>query len=325
MMTTTLADAHSVFLDLETVDQGDIDLGPLLESGTSWKLHRYTDPADVEDRIRDAHVVVSNKVVLDRQSIVSARRLGLICVAATGTNNVDLAAARAQGITVSNVTGYATAAVVQHVFGLVLALTTRLPNYQRAVAGGRWGNSRQFCLLDYPIRELGGLTLGIVGYGELGRGVAKVGEAFGMRVQISQRPGAPARPGRISLDDLLGEADVLSLHTPLADNTRNLIGARELALMKPDAILINTARGGIVDESSLAQALRKGHLGGAGVDVLAVEPPREGSPLLEPDIPNLIVTPHIAWASRQARQRLLDEVTANVRAFLEGNPRNRVA
>lgn len=325
MMTTTLADAHGVFLDLETVDQGDIDLGPLLESGTSWKLHRYTDPADVEDRIRDAHVVVSNKVVLDRQSIVSARRLGLICVAATGTNNVDLAAARAQGITVSNVTGYATAAVVQHVFGLVLALTTRLPNYQRAVAGGRWGNSRQFCLLDYPIRELGGLTLGIVGYGELGRGVAKVGEAFGMRVQISQRPGAPARPGRISLDDLLGEADVLSLHTPLADNTRNLIGARELALMKPDAILINTARGGIVDESSLAQALRKGHLGGAGVDVLAVEPPREGSPLLEPDIPNLIVTPHIAWASRQARQRLLDEVTANVRAFLEGKPRNRVA
>lgn len=325
MMTTTLADAHGVFLDLETVDQGDIDLGPLLESGTSWKLHRYTDPADVEDRIRDAHVVVSNKVVLDRQSIVSARRLGLICVAATGTNNVDLAAARAQGITVSNVTGYATAAVVQHVFGLVLALTTRLPDYQRAVAGGRWGNSRQFCLLDYPIRELGGLTLGIVGYGELGRGVAKVGEAFGMRVQISQRPGAPARPGRISLDDLLGEADVLSLHTPLADNTRNLIGARELALMKPDAILINTARGGIVDESSLAQALRKGHLGGAGVDVLAVEPPREGSPLLEPDIPNLIVTPHIAWASRQARQRLLDEVTANVRAFLEGNPRNRVA
>jgi glycerate dehydrogenase len=250
--------------------------------------------------------------------------LRLICIAATGTNNVDLAAARGRGIAVCNVTGYATASVVQHAFALILALTTRLAEHAAAARDGRWAASDLFCVLDFPFRELAGKALGIVGCGELGRGVARVAEAFGMTVLIAQRPGGPPQEGRLPLDELLARSDVVTLHLPLADNTRGLIGARELALMKPDALLIDTARGGIVDEAALVEALRCGRLGGAGVDVLAVEPPRGGSPLLDDPPPNLIVTPHVAWASREARQRLIEEVARNIEAFGEGRDRNRV-
>ena len=270
-------------------------------------------------------MVVTNKVVLDRDTLAGAEDLRLVCIAATGTNNVDLAAARELGIAVTNVARYATPAVVQHVFALILALTTRLPDYQRAVAAGAWQRHDAFCLLDHPIRELAGRTLGIVGFGELGQAVARVADAFGMSVLIAQRPGGPPQAGRLPLDALLPRVDVLSLHCPLTDATRGLIGARELGLMRRDALLINTARGGLVDEAALAAALRGGDLGGAGVDVLTREPPAEGNPLLAADIPHLIVTPHTAWASREARQRLLDEVAANIAAFLAGQTRNRVA
>jgi glycerate dehydrogenase len=269
-------------------------------------------------------VVVTNKVVLDRDHLRSTPSLKLVCVAATGTNNVDLEAARELGIAVANVSAYATPAVVQHVFALMLAHATRLAEYRKAVRDGAWARSDQFCLLDYPIRELASLTLGIVGYGELGRGVAKVAEAFGMRVLVAQRPGGPAEAGRLPLADLLPRVDVLSLHCPLTETTRNLIGGAELALMRRDALLINTARGGIVDEWALADALRRGVIGGAAVDVLTVEPPRDGNPLLDPALPNLIVTPHTAWASRESRQRLIDEVAANIHAFAGGTARNRV-
>jgi glycerate dehydrogenase len=239
---------------------------------------------------------------------------------------VDLDAAARRGIAVCNIRRYATPSVVQHVFALLLSLTRHLSDYQRAVQSGAWQRSGQFCLLDYPIRELGGLTLGIVGYGELGQAVAATAEqAFGMRVLIAQRPGGSAEPGRLPLQQLLPQVDVLSLHCPLTPETRGLIGAEELALMKPDALLINTARGGIVDEVALATALLAGRLGGAGIDVLASEPPGSDSPLLQQPIPNLIVTPHIAWASRQSRQRLLDQLAQNIAAFMAGRPQNLVS
>lgn len=321
--------AHGVLLDLGTLAQGDtdrsdIDLGPLREVCPHWDFHRRTAPEEAAARIRDADLVVTNKVVLDRGLLTAAPGLSLVCIAATGSNNLDLEAARALGIAVTNVTGYATPAVVQHVFALMLAHATGLFAYRRAVRDGAWARSEQFCLLDYPIRELTGRTLGIVGYGELGRGVASVAAAFGMEVLVAERPGGPPQEGRVPLADLLPRVDVLSLHCPLADNTRGLIGAAELALMKPDALLINTARGGIVDEAALADALRRGGIGGAAIDVLTREPPREGNPLLDPALPNLILTPHVAWASRESRQRLVVEVARNISAFAAGEARNRL-
>ncbi|EGV28213.1 Glycerate dehydrogenase [Thiorhodococcus drewsii AZ1] len=316
---------NGVLLDLATIDQGDLDLSSLDRVCGHWQRHAYTEPVDTLERLSHAQIAVTNKVALDRQTLTAANELRLVCVAATGTNNVDLEAARELGIAVANVARYATPAVVQHVFALILALTTRLPEYQRAVSSGAWQRHDRFCLMDYPIRELAGRTLGIVGFGELGQAVARVAEAFGLQVLIAQRPGGPSREGRLPLEALLPQVDVLTLHCPLTDTTRGLIGARELDLMRRDALLINTARGGIVDEQALAEALRRGTLGGAGIDVLSTEPPRGGNPLLAPDIPNLIVTPHIAWASREARQRMVDEVAANIEAFLAGKDRNRVA
>ena len=314
-----------VFLDRDSLDRHDLDLSLLQATLPEWRIYGTTAADETAARIANAEVVVSNKVLLDEAVLAQAPRLKLIAIAATGTNNVDLEAAARRGISVCNIRAYATPSVVQHVFALLLSLTRRLDDYQQAVRHGRWQQSDQFCLLDYPIRELGGLTLGIVGYGELGRAVAEVADkAFGMRILIAQRPGAPARPGRIGLHELLPQVDVLSLHCPLTETTRRLIGAAELALMKPGALLINTARGGLVDEPALAAALRESRLGGAGIDVLETEPPTTESPLLSGDIPNLIVTPHIAWASREARQRLADQLAENIRAFFAGTPQNLV-
>ena len=324
-MTGTNKLQRGVLLDRDTIDAGgDIDFAALVSMFSQWQAYDYTLKDDTIERIDGASVIISNKVMLDEKALRSVPGLKLVCIAATGTNNVDLEAAKALAIPVCNVRGYATATVSQHALALILALSTRLIDYHEAVRSGRWQQARQFCLLDYPIRELAGKTLGIVGYGELGRGVARLGEALGMKLLIAQRPGGPAEPGRIPLHELLPQVDVLSLHCPLTPETQNLIGAREFALMKRDAILINTARGGIVDEQALADALRQGRIGGAGVDVLTVEPPVKGNVLLDPDIPNLIVTPHSAWASRETRQRLVDELVTNIRAFLKGSVRNPV-
>lgn len=316
--------SKGVFLDVASVDRGDITWSPLKAFSHQWMWHEVTTSQQTLERIIDADLVISNKVVLDRLLLEACRDLKLICIAATGTNNVDLEAANELGIAVTNVTGYATASVVQHVFSLILSLVTRQQQYQQAVTRGDWQHATQFCLLNYPIWELSGKCLGIVGYGELGRAVAQVAEAFAMKVLVAQRPDGVPESGRLMLDELLPKVDVLSLHMPLAKNTRNLIGARELDLMKSHALLINTARGGIVDESALADALVNGDLGGAGVDVLSTEPPTDDNPLLNPNVPNLIVTPHIAWASLQARQRLVDSVAANIQAFQAGEFRNRV-
>ncbi|TVQ90774.1 MAG: glycerate dehydrogenase [Chromatiaceae bacterium] len=315
-----------VLLDLSSIDRGDLDLSALTRVCARWQCHDRTPPAATAERIATADLVVTNKVRLGAAEFAVAPRLRLVCIAATGTDNVDLAAAAARGIAVCNVIRYATASVIQHVFAAMLGWATRLGDQVAAVRAGRWCAAPQFCLLEQPVRELAGLTLGVVGYGELGRAVARVADCLSMRVLVAARPGssAPHPPDRLALDVLLPQVDVLTLHCPLAANTRHLIGARELARMRPDALLINTARGGIVDEAALANALRAGHLGAAAVDTLSEEPPLPGHPLLAADIPNLMVTPHVAWASQAARQRLIGEVAANIAAFSAGIRRNRV-
>jgi glycerate dehydrogenase len=313
---------HGVFLDLETVDRDDLDLRLLESTLPEWSLLKET--SDVSKAIGNADIVVTNKICLDRDILHAAGQLKLVCIAATGTNNVDLVAARENDITVCNVRAYATASVVEHVFTLMLNLVRNLRKYHDAVDRGAWQNADGFCLLDYPVRELNGQTLGIIGYGELGKAVATVARAFGMQILVAQRAGTPADPERVPLDKLLSESNIISVHCPLTDSTRNLIGRRELALMRKDAILINTARGGIVNETALSEALRNGEIAGAGIDVLSEEPPRDGNPLLDPSLPNLILTPHIAWAGISARQALINEIAANIRAFLAGTPRNVV-
>ena len=309
---------RAVFLDYTSLDLGDLDLDPLRRAFGDLQLCADTTPANVIERLQGASVAISNKVVLNAQTLAACPNLKLILVAATGTNNIDLEAARAQGIIVANCQGYGTPSVAQHTLGLLLALATRLVDYNKAVADGQWQQSKQFCLLDFPIVELEGKTLGLFGHGELGSAVAKLAEAFGMRVLIGQIPGRPARAGRLTLDELLPQVDALTFHCPLTEHTRNFIGARELALLKPGAFVVNTARGGMIDEQALADALRSGHLGGAATDVLSVEPPRDGNPLLAADIPRLIITPHSAWGSREARQRIVGQLAQNAEAFFNG-------
>jgi glycerate dehydrogenase len=226
---------------------------------------------------------------------------------------------------VCNLRDYCTASVVQHALGMLLALNQRLGDYSRLVASGGWQRGDQFCLLDYPIHELTGRKLGLVGHGTLGRAFARAAHvALGMEIMVANRAGSERMAARFDLDELLPQVDVMSLHCPLTPQTQGMLGAAKFARMKRDAILINTARGGLVDSAALATALRAGRLGGAGIDVLPQEPPVDGDPLLEPGIPNLIVTPHVAWAAREARQRCLDEMAANIEDFLRGGHRGRV-
>jgi len=315
---------HAAFLDLDSVDREDLDLSKLSAAVDNWQWHGLVKDEELHEVLSGIDIVVSNKVVLTDEHLSRAQDLKLVCIAATGTNNVDLAAAARNNIAVCNVEGYATPSVVQHVFTLLLALTTRFNEYTSAVKQGDWSRSKFFCLLDYPIRELDGKTIGIVGYGHLGKAVAKIAEAFGMKVLLAKRSIEDERPGRVALHDLLPQVDVLSLHCPLTEATRGMIGAYELALMKKDAVLINTARGGLVDEDALLDALGTQQIGGAGLDVLEKEPPPAGYPILKADWPNLIITPHTAWASRESRQRLLDEIALNIEAFKAGELRNAV-
>ncbi|MCG6898889.1 MAG: 2-hydroxyacid dehydrogenase [Gammaproteobacteria bacterium] len=315
---------RGVFLDSATVDRHDLDLEALKSSLPVWSMYETTPVGEVENRIREADIVISNKVRLDRETLECATSLKLVCVAATGTNNIDLEAAAEHNIIVCNAVGYATTSVVEHVFSLILALTRHLRDYQNAVKEGKWHAAETFCLLDYPFRELADLTLGIIGYGELGRATAVMGKAFGMNVVVAQRRGSLPQSGRIPLEQLLSVADVISLHCPLTSTTRNLIDQGEFSLMKKDALLINTARGGIVNETALRRALQSGQIAGAATDVLSEEPPRQGNPLLDEPVPNLIITPHIAWAGINARQSLINELTENIHAFLKGSPRNVV-
>jgi glycerate dehydrogenase len=317
---------RAIFLDYATVSfRGDLDPSPLHRALPGLEIRDNTLQAEVASCIAGHEVVLLNKLRLTREIIEATPSLKLIALTATGTNNVDLVAAAGRGIAVCNLRDYCTASVVQHVFGTLLVLTQRLREYDALVRGGAWQRGDQFCLLDFPIRELTGRTMGIVGFGVLGRGVAYAATAFGMNVVVANRPGGDRQAGRVDLEELLPRADVLSLHCPITPATHGMIGVRQLACMKPDAVLINTARGALVDSVALAEALRAGRLGGAAIDVLAQEPPVDGDPLLAGDIPNLVVTPHIAWAAREARQRCLDELAANVEDFRRGGRRGRVA
>ena len=313
----------AIFLDYDTVSNGDLDASSLSAAVDDLVLCA-SDPAKTAERIRDAEIVLLNGLELSRESLRGAPRLKLVALAATGTDNVDLAAARELGIAVCNVRGYCTSSVVQHVWGLILSLTQHVADYARLATDGSWSQHAPLIEMRHPIRELDGRLFGVVGWGELGRGAARIAEAFGMRVAVANRRGGSPMPDRVELERLLAISDIVSLHCPLNDSTRGLIGARELALMKPDALLINTARGALVDGRALAAALRAGRLGGAGIDVLPQEPPRDDDPLLDPDIPNLVLTPHVAWAAREARQRCLDEMAANIADFAGGGRRSRV-
>jgi len=315
---------RAVFLDFATMGPG-ISTAKLDEL-VSTKYYDHTAAGAVTERISGADIVIVNKVALPGPMLAAAEKLRLIVLAATGTDNVDLETARQRGVGVANIRDYCTPSVAQHVMGLILALTHHLPGYHRRVQAGAWGATSGFCLFDFPIRELAGLTLGIVGLGSLGSAVGRLAEAFGMVVKVAQRPGGDQSgvADRLPLESLLRQADVLSLHCPLTAATRHLIGSEQLRQMKSDALLINTARGALVDTAALAKALRDGVIGGAGIDVLSQEPPVDGDPLLAPDIPNLILTPHIAWAARESRQRGMDQVTQNIAAYLDGTSLRRV-
>ena len=290
-----------------------------------WIEFGETAPGQVVERLAQATIAICNKLPLRSEALSQLPKLRLIAVAATGVDNVDLEYCRSRDIAVCNTRGYAVNSLPEHALMLMLALRRNLIAYRNDVKAGRWHEAKQFCLLDYPIGDLRGATLGIVGFGTLGKSTAQLGRAVGMEVLVAERRNAGVvRDGRVAFQDVLQQSDVLSLHCPLTDETKNLIGAAELAQMKREAILINTARGGLIDDHALIEALQNGRLAGAGIDVLRNEPPREGNPLLEVDLPNLIVTPHNAWASRQAMQTLADQLIDNLEAFVSGSPQNLV-
>lgn len=318
---------RAVFLDIDTVDNGDLDRSSLLEVVDDWTFHAQTDPDKLLDHIGDADILVTNKVSLkDEQVLSNTPRLKLICVAATGTDNVNLEAARRLGLNVSNVRDYCTTSVAEHTLALMLSSIRHMPQYGNAVNQGQWAIANSFSLKNfYSINELNGLTLGIVGYGVLGSAVSRIATNLGMNVLIAEQRGLKPRPHRLPFESVLEQADILTLHCPLTPETRGMIDSPEIDLLGPQAILINTARGELINSQSLANALREKRLGGAGIDVLEVEPPPANHPLLSGDIPNLIITPHIAWASHAARQRLLDELALNIQAFQRGVLRNQVA
>jgi glycerate dehydrogenase len=292
----------------------------------AWTEYDQTSPEEIFDRLKDATIVITNKVKLSGELLTRLPKLRLIAEAATGTDNIDLAWCRDHKLPVTNIRGYAVDTVPEHVFMLLLALRRQLPAYRAGVAAGKWQQSPMFCFFDHPIRDLRGTTLGILGRGSLGRGVARLAEAFGMRVIWGEhRNAAVVREGYVSFAAMLAESDAISLHCPLNDQTRGMIGEAELRAMKRDALLINTARGGLVDETALLRALKEGWIAGAGFDVLSKEPPKDGNPLLDVQLPNLIVTPHVAWSSDNAMQALADQLIDNMEAFVRGEERNRVA
>ena len=306
-----------VFLDRETLDAN------VRKPNFPHEYTEYaqTSPAEVVERLKGATIAITNKVPLREDTLKQLPALKLIAVAATGTDVIDKAYTTAHGITVSNIRNYAYNTLPEHVIALIFALRRNLVNYVDSVRAGRWQKANQFCYFDYPIYDISGSTLGIIGYGALGKSIATRAEALGMKVLVNDVvPG----PNIVDVATILREADVVTLNLPLTPDTKNMIGAKEFATMKKTAIIINTARGGIVDEAALAEALRKGVIAGAGFDVLTVEPPKQGNILLDPTIPNLIVTPHVAWASREAMQVLADQLIDNVDAFVAGDPHNIV-
>ncbi|QKE40568.1 MAG: D-2-hydroxyacid dehydrogenase [Ferrovum myxofaciens] len=291
----------------------------------SYIEHDQTSTAQVLERLHGAQVAITNKVPLRAETLRQLPDLKMIAVAATGYDVVDIPACQAQGIRVANIRNYAVHTVPEHAFALILALRRNLLAYRQDVENGVWQTSPQFCFFDHPIGDLFGSTLGIIGEGVLGQGTARIATGFGMKVLFAKHDG-PRHEGitYTPLEEILEQADILSLHCPLTTSTRNLIGEKELRRMKPTALLINTARGGLVDEAALIRALDEGWIGGAGFDVLTTEPPTQGHPLLEVRRSNFILTPHVAWASDGAMQFLADQLIDNIEAWQRGTPQNLV-
>ncbi len=310
-------DGGAVFLDAATIDIGDVDLTRLSQVAAPLHLYPNTTAEELAYRHLDAWCVITNKVLLDRAFFQARPNLRLVCITATGINNVDLQAAQEHGVTVANCKGYSTETVAQHTFMLMLALVRSLPLYQGDVAAGAWSKSDMFCLLNHPVAELRGLKLGIVGYGDIGKRVAEIARFFGMVILIADRPNGPAKPGRVPFREVLAHCDVLTLHCPLTPDTEQLINAETLSLMKPSASLINTARGQLMDEAALLNALQHKVIASAAVDVLTTEPPPAEHSLINAKLANLIITPHCAWASREARQTALQQTAQNIAEYLQ--------
>jgi glycerate dehydrogenase len=314
----------AVMLDWATMGP-DLDISEMEALLPDLEIYDETADEEIAERIAGATIVLGNKVMISESLFAGAPEMRFIGLTATGTDNIDLESAKRHGVAVANIRAYCTESVAEHVFGCLLNLTHNLPGYVSDVRSGAWQEASNFCMLTRPIRELSAMTLGIVGYGELGKGVARIGRSFGMEVIVAARPGSDSvPPDRVSFEELLARADVISLHCPLTDATRGLFGADQFRAMKRTAILINTARGALVDSQALADALTAGDIAAAAVDVLPTEPPVDGDPLLDYAGDNLVITPHIAWGTLEARQAAIDELTANIAAFLDGRERNRV-
>ena len=312
---------HIVVLDRDTLVNRpfDFDFPHTLSSYGSTEAHQTAE------RIQGADIIITNKVVISAEHIAANPQLKLIALAATGVNNVDVEAAKQNGTAVCNIRAYGNESVAEHAFMMMITLMRNLPAYQRDVAAGLWENSPFFCYLGAPMRDLNGKTLAIFGRGNIGKTLATYAQAFKMNVVFAEHKNAQSvRDGYVSFDEAIRSADVVSLNCPLTPQTANMIGEAELQQMKPGAILINCGRGGLVDEAALVAALKYGQIGGAGFDVLTQEPPRDGNPLLKARLPNLIVTPHIAWASQEAANRLFDILLDNINRFVAGNPQNLV-
>ena len=325
---------QTVFLDYKTVDPGDLDLSQLKKITPDIVLYDNTRPSETLERIRGAVVVINNKVRLGKQELENAHKTKLICLTATGTDNIDLETARQRGITVCNIKNYCTNSVVQHVFLSILSLQHHVNAYQQSLMKGAWEESQQFTLLEHPIHELSSKTIGILGLGVLGRGVASMAEAFGMNVLVSESFNSEKQESscdkqqkpypRVPFGTMIAQSDIISLHCPLTDETAKLFNKTVFQNMKRNAIIINTARGGLIDDHALLHAIKNQLIAGAALDVLDEEPPGPDHPLMQHKFPNLIITPHIAWAAKEARQRALDRIAENIAAFLNNKPINVV-
>lgn len=291
-----------------------------------WEEYAATENSEIVTRLQDATIGITNKVPLRSASLAQLPKLKMIAAAATGTDNIDIAWCKEHGVVVSNIRNYSVHTVPEHVFMLVLALRRNLLAFREDVQKGAWQKSAQFCLFSHPVRDLNGSTLGIIGNGAIGKAVAQIAQAFGMKVLFAEHKGtSEIREGYTAFDTVLRESDVLTLHLPLKEQTRHLISTAEFERMRPGALLINTARGGLVDEAALLTALKSGRIAGAGFDVLVKEPPTEGHALLDINLPNFIMTPHIAWSGREAMQILADQLIDNIEAYVAGSGQNRVA
>lgn len=320
---------QAVFLDYKTVDSGDLDLSPISDLLPELIVYENTKDEEIAERIKFAKIIIINKIQLDASLLSKAHSAKLICLVATGTNNVDLESARDLGIAVCNIKNYCTDSVVQHVFLSILALQHSLLNYQTSLDEGAWQNSALFSLLNHPIAELRAKKLGIVGFGVLGSGVARMAESFGMKVLIAEsldknRVQNDGGLHRISFDSLIQESDFISLHCPLTNHTEKLFNQRVFASMKKSAFLINTARGALIKDEDLISAIKNKEIAGAAIDVFDEEPPPLNHPLIRDSFHNLIITPHIAWAAVEARQRALECIADNIDAFLKDKPKNIV-